>query len=254
MTTNAPTAATRERMMRELALAIEAISSDVPLLFKLEDIHWSDASRLDWLAHVARRPESARLMVLATFRPADVAAAKQNLGGLVTELALHGRCSEIALKPLSLEAIETYLQARLGDKDGVAPPPRMAPLLFERTGGNPLFMASIVNQLAQRDPSERTLARIISIPHEVRRFFDRQIDELSETDRNLLTAASVIRPEFATPAVAAALEIGAEQVEATCARLARRGVFIVKSGSSSWPDGTHAELYSFRHDLYRELL
>jgi predicted ATPase len=31
-------------------------------------------------------------------------------------------------------------------------------------------------------------------------------------------------------------------------------VFIVKSGSATWPDGTRAELYSFRHDLYRELL
>ena len=81
--------ATRERMMRELTLAVEAIASDAPLLLKLEDIHWSDASTLDWLAHVARRPEPARLMVLATFRPADAAAAKVGLGGLVTELALH---------------------------------------------------------------------------------------------------------------------------------------------------------------------
>jgi len=193
-------------------------------------------------------------MVLATFRPADVAAAQQSLGDLVTELALHGRCSEIALKPLGLEAVETYLKARLGDEDGGTQPPRMAPVLLERTGGNPLFMTSIVNQLGQREASERTLARILSIPHDVRRFIDRQIDELHDTDRNLLTAASVIRREFATPAVAAALEIDGEQVEITCARLARRGVFIVKSGSSSWPDGTHAELYSFRHDLYRELL
>ena len=101
--------ATRERMMRELTLAIEAIASDMPLLFKLEDIHWSDASTLDWLAHVARRPEPARLMVMATFRPADTAAAKTGLGGLVTELALHGQCREIALDPLSLQAIEAYL-------------------------------------------------------------------------------------------------------------------------------------------------
>jgi DNA-binding winged helix-turn-helix (wHTH) protein/predicted ATPase len=246
--------ATRERMMRELALAIEAISSDVPLLLKLEDIHWSDASTLDWLAHVARRQEPARLMVLASFRPTDVAAAKQSLGGIVTELALHGRCSEIALKPLGLQAIETYLKVRLGDEGGAARQLRIAPLLLERTGGNPLFMTSIVNQLAQREASERTLDKIVSIPHDVRRFIDRQIEELNETDRNLLTAASVIRREFATPAVAAALDIDGEQVEAACARLARRGIFIVKSGSSFWPDGTHAELYSFRHDLYRELL
>ena len=86
----------------------------MPLLLKLEDIHWSDTSTLDWLAHVARRPEPARLMVIATFRPADVAAAKVGLGGLVTELALHGWCREIALAPLGLQAIESYLEARLG--------------------------------------------------------------------------------------------------------------------------------------------
>ena len=244
--------ATRERMMRELTLAIEAIASDVPLLLKLEDIHWSDTSTLDWLAHVARRPEPARLMVIATFRPADAAAAKAGLGGLVTELALHRRCREIALTPLGLAAIESYLEARLGDDGDAAKLREMAPLLLERTGGNPLFMTSIVNQLAQQDG--RTPSAIIAIPHDVRRFIDRQIDELSESDRHLLTAASVIRREFATAAVAAALEIDVDQVEIACARLARQGVFVVKSGPTTWPDDTRAELYAFRHDLYRELL
>jgi predicted ATPase/DNA-binding winged helix-turn-helix (wHTH) protein len=244
--------ATRERMMRELTLAIEAIASALPLLLKLEDIHWSDTSTLDWLAHVARRPEAAQLMVMATFRPADVAAAKAGLGGLVTELALHGRCREIALTPLGLAAIESYLEARLGDDGSAVKLREMAPLLLERTGGNPLFMASIVNQLAQQEG--RTPGAIVAIPHDVRRFIDRQIDELTESDRHLLTAASVIRREFATSAVAAALEIDVDQVEIACARLARQGVFVVKSGSTPWPDGTHAELNAFRHDLYRELL
>jgi len=44
---------------------------------------------------------------------------------------------------------------------------------------------------------------------------------LTESDRHLLTAASVIRREFATAAVAAALEIDVDQVEIACARLAR---------------------------------
>jgi predicted ATPase len=246
--------ATRERMLRELTSAVEAMSADAPLLLKLEDIHWSDASSLDWLAHVARRPEPARLMVLATFRPADAAALKAGLGGIVTELALHGRCHEIALNPLNLEAIETYLQARLGAGDSASKLREIAPLLLERTGGNPLFMTSIVNQLAQQREVHRTLGAIVSIPHDVRRFIDRQIDELEDGDRNLLAAASVIRREFATAAVAAALEDDVEHVEDACARLARQGVFIVKSGSATWPDGTHAELYTFRHDLYRELL
>lgn len=245
---------TRERMIRELTMAVEAIASDVPLLIKLEDIHWSDASTLDWLAHIARRPEPARLMVLATFRTPDAAAAKAGLESLVTELALHGRCREIELHPLDLRAIETYLTAQLGDQSGEARPREIAPVLLQRTGGNPLFMASIVNQIAEPEAAGRTLGAILSIPHDVRRFIERQIDELDGTDRNLLMAASVIGREFATAGVAAALETEVEAVEAGCTRLARQGIFIVSSGSTVWPDGTRTELYSFRHDLYRELL
>jgi predicted ATPase len=246
--------ATRERMMRELTLAVETIASEAPILLKLEDIHWSDASTLDWLAHVARRPEPARLMVIATFRPNDAAAAKADLGGLVTELALHGQCKQIALGPLGLEAIEIYLKARLGDEDGSAGSREMATLLVERTGGNPLFVVSIVNELAQPEISGRTADAILSIPHGVRRFIDRQIDQLSASDRSLLTSASVIGREFATATAAAALEIDVEEVETSCAHLSRQGVFIVRCASVTWPDGTPAELYSFRHDLYRELL
>src|SRR5215470_3236698 len=246
--------ATRERMMRELTLALEAIAAQAPLLLTLEDIHWSDVSTLDWLAHVTRRPEPARLMVLATFRPADAAAVEAGLGGIVAELALHGHCQEIALNPLNLQAIEAYLKARLGGRDGTAQLSEIAPVLLKRTGGNPLFITSSVNHLAQQDARSRTPAAIVSIPDDVRRFIERQIDELDENDRNLLSAASVISREFATAAVAIALETNVEQVEVACTRLARQGVFIVKSGSTTWPDATQAELYTFRHDLYRELL
>jgi DNA-binding winged helix-turn-helix (wHTH) protein/predicted ATPase len=246
--------ATRERMMRELTHAIEAIAAETPLALKLEDIHWSDASTIDWLAHVARRPDAARLMVVATFRPADAAAAKVGLDRIVTELAVHGHCREIALEPLGLQAIETLLAGRLGAGADAARVHEMAPLLLERTGGNPLFMTGIVKELAQRAATERSLGVIGSIPHDVRRFIDRQIDELDAADRDVLMAASVVGRRFATAAVAAALEKDAETIETVCARLARQAVFIVAAGAVSWPDGTQGEGYSFRHDLYRELL
>ena len=193
-------------------------------------------------------------MVLVTFRPGDAPAAKAGLGRLVAELALHGWCREITLQPLGLEDIESYLKAQLGIDDGAVDAREMASLLLERTGGNPLFMTSIVAQLAQQKPRDRTPGAVVSIPHDVWRFIERQIDELDESDRNLLSAASIIGPEFATAAVAATLEIDVEDAETSCTRLARQGAFITMSGSIIWPDGTRAELFSFRHDLYRELL
>ncbi len=240
---------TRERMLRELTGIVEALAAGLPLVVKLEDIHWSDTSTLDWLAHVARRPEHARLLVLATCRTASTDASS-SVGNLIAELALHGQCEEIALQPLDGDAIETYLKARLAGAAERAH--EMAPVLLERTGGNPLFMAGIVKELVRMPVV--TPDAVVSVPHGVRRFIDRQIADLAENDRTLLAAASVVGRRFATTAVAAALAGDIDSVESSCERLARQGIFIGKTGTIAWPDGTHADLYAFRHDLYRELL
>ena len=184
---------------------------------------------------------------------------QQDLDRLVSELALHGSCQEITLNPLGLQDLQSYLEGRLND-GGATPLRQVATLLLERTGGNPLFMTSIVHQLAQSTAAIPTLAAIGSIPPDVRRFIDRQVDELAEADRELLTAASVIGRKFAAAAVAAALKSEVEEIEVVGARLARQGIFIGQSASATpavstaWPDGTRSESYTFRHDLYRELL
>jgi predicted ATPase len=51
---------TRERMLRELAEAVDILTAAWPLILVLEDVHWSDTATLDWLSYVARRWEPAR--------------------------------------------------------------------------------------------------------------------------------------------------------------------------------------------------
>ena len=46
---------TPQRMLRELAEAIEALTTDRGLILALEDLHWSDISSLTWLSFLARR-------------------------------------------------------------------------------------------------------------------------------------------------------------------------------------------------------
>jgi DNA-binding winged helix-turn-helix (wHTH) protein len=69
-------ATTRERMLRELVEAIDALSAEAPLILALEDLHWSDAATVDVLAMLARRPDRARLLILGTYRSAEVAAGR----------------------------------------------------------------------------------------------------------------------------------------------------------------------------------
>src|SRR5262249_55921384 len=52
---------TRERMVREMAEALEALTSMKPLVLVIEDIHWSDYSTLDLISYVARRRQPAKL-------------------------------------------------------------------------------------------------------------------------------------------------------------------------------------------------
>jgi DNA-binding winged helix-turn-helix (wHTH) protein len=64
--------ATRERMLREMAEALEALTASQPLILGLEDLPWSDYSTLDLIAMLARRQEPARLLLLGTYRPAEI--------------------------------------------------------------------------------------------------------------------------------------------------------------------------------------
>src|SRR4030095_8579321 len=61
--------ATRERMLREFADAVEVLTAAQPLLLVLEDLQWSDPSTLDLLSSLARRREPARPLVIGTYRP-----------------------------------------------------------------------------------------------------------------------------------------------------------------------------------------
>jgi class 3 adenylate cyclase len=78
--------ATRERMLRELAEAVERLTAERPLVLWLEDLHWCDVSTLDWLAFVARRREQARLLVIGTYRPVDVLVQGHPLRAVKQEL------------------------------------------------------------------------------------------------------------------------------------------------------------------------
>ena len=88
---------TRERMLRELTGALEAITSQTPLILWLEDLHWSDVSTLDWLAAFAAHPEPARLLLIGTFRANEVAGTEHRLATLPYELGLRGLSRELVL-------------------------------------------------------------------------------------------------------------------------------------------------------------
>ncbi len=104
--------ATRERMLREMAETLEALTASQPLILVLEDLHWSDYSTLDLIAMLARRQEPARLLLLGTYRPAEVAMRDHPLHAVQQELHVHGWCTELPLTLLTTTTIAEYLETR----------------------------------------------------------------------------------------------------------------------------------------------
>jgi len=93
-----------------------------------------------------------------------------------------------------------------------------------------------------------------SVPESLRQMIAQQIDRLEPEERRTLEAASVAGAEFATPAVAAALEADALAVEDICETLARRGQFLAPAEARDLPDGAPLGRYEFTHVLYQHVL
>jgi DNA-binding winged helix-turn-helix (wHTH) protein/predicted ATPase len=255
------TGATQERMLREMAEALAMVAAEQQLILVLEDLHWSDYPTLDLVAWLARQQEPARLLVLGTYRPADVSMQGHPLPAVVQELKVHRQAEVLALTSLTEAAVAEYLRLRFR---GHILPSGLAPLIRQRTEGNPLFMMNVVDAWEaegwlEEDAGIRSLAMGLErlgqgVPESLRQMLIQQLERLSVEEQRVLEAASVAGVEFSAAAVAAGLEIGVVEAESRCEDLARRQQWLRSIGIDEWPDGTVAGRYVFIHALYHNVV
>ena len=129
------------------------------------------------------------------------------------------------------------------------------------TGGTPLFMVSMLDDLVKQKLVDRSDGRWVlhgtiddvagRLPDNVRRLIDIQIDRLSPTERRVLEIASVVGTRFSSGLVAAAQGTTVDLVEEICDDLVRREHTLRALGPETWPDGTTHSSYAFRHSLYQ---
>ncbi|HEY5870730.1 MAG TPA: AAA family ATPase [Candidatus Tectomicrobia bacterium] len=253
--------ATQERMLRELAEAVEVLTVARPLVLVLEDLHWCDVSTLDWVAAVAQRREAARLLVLGTYRPVDALVQGHGLHTVVQDLRLHGQAMEVVMSPWCTAEVALYLTQRFGTR---ALSVGLADVLHQRTDGNPFFLVAVMDALVQQGMVRQSPQGWVleggleavghSIPESLRQLIEQQFTRLSLAEQTVLEAASVAGTEFSAAVLAVAVDKTVDAVEAQCLALARRGQFVEMRGANEWPDGTVAERYGFLHTLHQEII
>ena len=251
---------TRERMLREMAEAFEAIAADALLVVVLEDLQWSDYSTLDLIAYLARRRNPARFVLVGTYRPVDVIVGEHPLKDVKRELQVHGDCDELPLRCLPEEVVVEYLAARFPSHQF---PGKLTRMIHRRTEGNPLFMVNVVEHLIDEEAIVELdgrwqvrgeLTEVESgIPENVRQVIESQIERLSDDERSVLDAASVVGMECSSTAIAAALDSTSEWVEPICEALVNRHRFLTPARLVELPDGRLTPRYTFGHVLYLDV-
>src|SRR5208283_5172510 len=114
------------------------------LLLIFEDLHWADPSTVDLISALARRRAPGKLMLIATYRPLDVALTGHPLKAVKQDLLVHQLCREIALEPLGEAEVAEYLTLESG---GSAVPEDLSELVYRHTEGNPLFVVAALDHI-----------------------------------------------------------------------------------------------------------
>lgn len=255
-----------DRMLRELADALEAIAAVHPVVLVFEDLQSADRASLDVISYLARRSASTRLLVLGTYRVEN--GESQPIGTLTGELHARRRADRLELGPLDAAAAAECVALRLAP---ALPDPDLTSALLRRSEGNPLFLTTMLEDLSARGALVEGDGVVHGpvgdepiIPGSLRQLVSSRLEAVTADERRLLEVAAVAGAEFGVSAVCAGLAVLAEEegepalgelgVEAALTGLARRTSLLEQLEPAAWPDGTFFARFRFGHALYRDLL
>lgn len=254
-------AASPERMKRELLGFIEAAARAHPLAIVLEDLHWADSATVDLLAYLGSRVDGMPLLVVTTYRESEMRLAKHPFIASLLDLQARGLSETIALGLLDTADVQELLDRRFpGHRFSAS----FAGFLHAKTDGSPLFLVDLLRWLGSRgviadyEGAWRLAGGMPEVerdlPPSVRGMIQRKIEQLEESDRRLLTVASVQGFLFDSAIVADVMKLDQADVEERLTTLEKVYAFVRPVDEHDFPDGALSVRYRFVHVLYQNAL
>jgi DNA-binding winged helix-turn-helix (wHTH) protein len=252
--------ATRDRMLREMCEAVDALAKDSPLLFLIEDLHWSDIATLDLISSMASRGERAHLLVLMSYRPVDVIVTNHPVRAARQSLLMQRKCVELELDLLNRSDVARLIAVRF---PGNCFPDDFGNRLHDRTEGNPLFIANVLDFAVSHGLTfeENGQWRLKSpsgefsrwVPENLAKMIEAQIERLTPREQAVLETASVAGVQFAVSLIAAEDLEDVIAVESCCDEMSRKRLFIRAAGVAEFDSGQMSAEYRFTHTLYLDV-
>ncbi len=194
----------RYRLMQAVSGFLTNISQSKPLLVIIEDLHVADRGSLEMLTHVARTIEKASLLIVGTYRDAEL-ARNQSLTEMLAEIQRIPNYRLLKLHRLSADEVSLMLSASTGE----ATPDDLVATVYERTEGNPLFVNEVLHYFADNRLSKKPdegirgglkvtgqMVKTMGVPEGLHGVISKRLSRLSSSCNRILSIGSVIGREF----------------------------------------------------------
>ncbi|WP_327042777.1 AAA family ATPase [Micromonospora ureilytica] len=211
--------------------ALVAVSQRRPVVVVLDDLHWADPASLRLLSFTAQHTWFERLLLVGTYRDAEVESGEHPLRPLLMPMV--AKATTITLTGFSRDEV-AKLMARTAGRE---PEAGLVDEVHRRTGGNPFF----VEQTARLWHADDTVG---AIAPGVREAVRRRLAQLPAAVVEALTVAAVLGREFHRQVLAACVAAPAAQVDRLLDRAVTARLVVARGGGR----------FAFAHDLVRETL
>ncbi|MFY9587202.1 MAG: adenylate/guanylate cyclase domain-containing protein [Actinomycetota bacterium] len=225
---------------------LEALSANRPTVLIFEDLHWADATMLEFIEHLVDWASGVPLLVLCTARP-ELYDAHPDWGGGKRN------ATTLSLSPLTADETSELIAGLLEEAEL---PDKLQALVLERSGGNPLYAEEFCRMLFDRGVLSREGGKVqlideleVSVPDSIQALIAARLDTVPPARKALIQDAAVVGKVFWSGALAAIGEISDEDARTALHELARREI-VRPARVSSVKD--QAE-YAFWHVLVRDV-
>lgn len=225
---------------------LESIATRGPLALVFEDLHWADASLLEFIEHLVEWSTGVPILIVGTARPELFEKHPNWAGG-------SRNATTISLSPLTDSETAQLVSGLLSQ---AVLPAEIHAALLERAGGNPLYAEEFIRMLSDRGvlrQKGRSLAldpeADIPMPDNVQALIAARLDTLPAERKSLLHNAAVIGKVFWSGALASLSDVDDITVRRSLQELVRKE--LVRPARVTSMEGQQE--YSFWHALVRDV-
>jgi len=186
----------RFRLFDSITTMFRSAAQTQPLVLVLDDLHWADKPSLLLLEFLARQISDSSLMVVGTYRDAEV-SLEDPLFETLAQLSRNQSFHRQSLGGLAPADVGEFILAVNGSNASQ----NLVDAIHSHTEGNPFFMNEVIRLLVERgelgdSDSVDGGTPALEVPQGVLEVIGQRLSRLSTECNDLLTTAAVIGRQF----------------------------------------------------------